>query len=359
MLRSNAGAGGGADASALHRLSVAGAAPDDTTINLFFGHSGVSCTREKQNIYTVADIPKKQLPSNVLIVTFGLIGDTNSFALQEILQNLSKTDNKNWLYDPITNFDNILEHVNTELLKETEEPVQMFLSMDTSVDFRGIPFSYADNLEEGNYVGFRRPIPGHEVYKSGLYSLNAVATDPRPFTILKDSHPAPVHPPEDVDGLFIKALLPTLDDLEKTNRDPKTLRDWYRQFFGDDLLITTDKLISIADGDTTKWHIFYLSACRSSMFTQNVARAAGITRSGEQSVYNAEYIARKTEESLSDGIRNYTNPSARAFRASIVAAEKVATRVARHIEKKKKEVEGGSRRKRKYKKRLTRRKRHL
>jgi hypothetical protein len=281
--------------------------PDDESIIMFFGHSGIDCTREiVSESFKVAKMTKTALTSNILTVSFGLAGNTNSFTVQEAVAELCHTENKVWLYDPITYFDNILEYVNGKLAEEADDPVDMFLSMGSMLDFKGVPFSYVNNIEPGNHG--RRP--KNQVYTSGVYNLKTVAADSHEFSRIKDpDYKSPVHDVREIDELFSGALLP---DVTKINRDTKTLSKWYKEF--EKHMITTADLKSIAGSAPEKMHIFYLSACRVPEYSKNLAGMAAATRNSTIAEYGAMLAARKGEKKLTENIRGYVHPLSHAVR---------------------------------------------
>lgn len=256
---------------------------------IFFGHSAICYDTSRE----LAEVNKIKLPNNVIVVTFGDIGNTNTFELQFLLHELAKTRfDKEMLMDPLLDGDSIKSWINTRLKSQGLAEISLTVSIGVDIPkFFGIPFSYVN--EKGTDT----------LFTSGLYELEIIEKDkwkeiefppekPVPFGELQDKvfTPSPILPSEDKIDQFYK---------KPENQKGYPLSTWYDSFSNPtyDLILTPEKMFKIASEVPGQWHIFYIPSCRSLLATTEVSGAH--TRLVTGLVTGALALERKKEEEAS------------------------------------------------------------
>jgi len=282
------------------------------SILLYFGHGGVVCSREREVVSgnKIVKFNEVALQPNMLTVSFGTVGDSNAGTIQKSLMELARGENKSWLYDPITHYDNILGYVNEKLAndpnlpEDAESQTTIVLAMGKMIDFIGQPFSYQNEIDDEHILRVRRPKPEHTVDKSGLYTLaNVAATRSEHFVRIKDFGQSPEHDVSEIKSLFDNAVLPSEDDLNKLDDSDKTLPEWNKEF-EEKIKITTADLNDIALKNPGKFYIFYLLACRGHSYSRNLNGMAKATRDASLAEAVATvFEARPSEDERTEQLR--------------------------------------------------------
>jgi len=262
-------ASGGAGAGSASSVSPL-IAPDGRTVYAFYGHGAVAVS-PNFHVKTV------KLPRNVIVVSFGDVCNDNDHLLHEGFSKLAKDGAKNhYLLNPMDFGPSIIAELSKYDVTFTGLSLQIArgdMGQSTPA-FLGVPFTtFNSNTKDPAYK--------NKVFRSGVYQLPQLARNPNIIDIAEGARVSW----EDIRTLFTYANLPNLDGI--TDRSAATLEQWYLRFVKK-AMITLEDFFRIAAGDPSKYHIFYILACRSAIMPDGCPLSAKKIKSIQDAAKIAE-----------------------------------------------------------------------